>query len=112
MRSRQRRSARDRSERLDADAPLGQRRHRTVRRWGYGFDPNGVASDLRADKEATATGGANTVDTSEDTAGNSAGTGGGAGQTGVNGSSVALPFGLDPATTPVMGSYGQPSPAL
>ena len=51
-----------------------------------------------------------TVDTSEDTAGNSAGTGGGAGQTGVNGSSVALPFGLDPATTPVMGSYGQPSP--
>ncbi len=75
-----------------------------------GFDPNGVASDLRADKEATATGGANTVDTSEDTAGNSAGTGGGAGQTGVNGSSVALPFGLDPATTPVMGSYGQPSP--
>ena len=43
-------------------------------------------------------------------AGNSAGTGGGAGQTGVNGSSVALPFGLDPATTPVMGSYGQPSP--
>lgn len=75
-----------------------------------GFDPNGVASDLRADKEATATGGANTVDTAEDTAGNSAGTGGGAGQTGVNGSSVALPFGLDPATTPVMGSYGQPSP--
>ncbi|MGC0364358.1 arabinosyltransferase C [Rhodococcus sp. 27YEA15] len=75
-----------------------------------GFDPNGVAGDLRADKETVATGGANTVDTDQDTAGNSAGTGGGAGQTGVNGSSVALPFGLNPATTPVMGSYRQPVP--
>ncbi|NMM83334.1 arabinosyltransferase [Rhodococcus sp. SRB_17] len=75
-----------------------------------GFTPNGVASDLSADKEASATGGANTVDTDETATGNSAGTGGGAGQTGVNGSTVALPFGLDPATTPVMGSYGQPAP--
>lgn len=75
-----------------------------------GFDPNGVAGDLSADEEATATGGANTVDSDETTAGNSAGTGGGAGVTGVNGSSVALPFGLDPATTPVMGSYGQAAP--
>ena len=37
----------------------------------------------------------------------SAGTGGGYGPVGVNGSHVALPFGLDPARTPVMGSYGE-----
>lgn len=76
-----------------------------------GFDPNGVADDLRADQEATATGGANTVETDENSAGNSAGTGGGAGQSGINGSTVALPFGLDPDSTPVMGSYGQAGPA-
>ena len=34
-----------------------------------------------------------------------AGTGGGYGPVGVNGSRVFLPFGLDPKTTPVMGSY-------
>jgi hypothetical protein len=34
------------------------------------------------------------------------GTGGGFGPVGVNGSNTALPFGLDPAQTPVMGSYG------
>ncbi len=37
----------------------------------------------------------------------SAGTAGGKGPVGVNGSNVALPFGLDPARTPVMGSYGE-----
>ena len=35
----------------------------------------------------------------------SGGTGGGYGPVGVNGSKVFLPFGLDPKTTPVMGSY-------
>src|SRR5690606_9738342 len=36
------------------------------------------------------------------------GTGGGVTeQAGINGSSVALPFGLDPARTPVLGSYQQ-----
>jgi arabinosyltransferase A len=39
----------------------------------------------------------------------SAGTAGGKGPVGVNGSHVALPFGLDPARTPVMGSYGENS---
>ena len=39
----------------------------------------------------------------------SAGTAGGKGPVGVNGSNVALPFGLDPARTPVMGSYGENS---
>ena len=37
----------------------------------------------------------------------SAGTGGGYGPEGVNGSRVFLPFGLDPARTPVMGSYDE-----
>ncbi|MGV0554598.1 arabinosyltransferase C-terminal domain-containing protein, partial [Mycobacterium kansasii] len=37
----------------------------------------------------------------------SAGTAGGKGPVGVNGSHAALPFGLDPARTPVMGSYGE-----
>jgi arabinosyltransferase A len=39
----------------------------------------------------------------------SAGTAGGKGPVGVNGSHTALPFGLDPARTPVMGSYGENS---
>ncbi|WP_460721664.1 arabinosyltransferase domain-containing protein [Nocardia heshunensis] len=74
-----------------------------------GFTPNGVASDLTADTEETVSGGANSVN---DKSGNKtskttgAGTGGGkSDETGINGSTVALPFGLDPAKTPVMGSY-------
>jgi hypothetical protein len=78
-----------------------------------GFTPNGVAGDLTADEEFKAAGGANTVDTgsNETTGTTSAGTGGGSGDAGVNGSTVALPFGLDPATTPVLGSYGANEPA-
>ncbi|WP_308163019.1 arabinosyltransferase domain-containing protein [Nocardia alni] len=74
-----------------------------------GFTPDGVASDLTADAQETTQGGANSVSgdnqntTSRTTA---AGTGGGSiERPGVNGSTVALPFGLDPARTPVMGSY-------
>lgn len=80
-----------------------------------GFRPDGVASDLSADAESAESGTANLVDsdtasTSTDTA---AGTGGGEGAVGVNGSSVALPYGLDPASTPVLGSYrtGEQTPA-
>ncbi|NLE81954.1 MAG: arabinosyltransferase, partial [Rhodococcus sp.] len=81
-----------------------------------GFDPNGVAADLTADAEkTTTTGGANTVqpddsDSTEDdtTSQTRSGTGGGSADvTGVNGSDVALPFGLDPAGVPVLGSYQQ-----
>lgn len=72
-----------------------------------GFDPNGVASDLTPDENnEVATGTANTVDT--DDAGNqrtSVGTTSGEGATGINGSSVALPYGLDPQRTPVLGTY-------
>lgn len=74
-----------------------------------GFTPNGVAGDLTADAEETVSGGANSVDkdsenkTSKTTG---AGTGGGTtAQAGINGSTVALPFGLDAAKTPVLGSY-------
>lgn len=74
-----------------------------------GFTPNGVADDLTADAEETATGGANSVNqdsSNKTTRTTQAGTGGGTvDQPGINGSKVALPFGLDPARTPVMGSY-------
>ncbi|TCN41605.1 arabinosyltransferase C [Rhodococcus sp. SMB37] len=74
---------------------------------GDGFSPDGVADDLTADDESADAGTANTVDSDNDqTAGGTAGTQGGTGQAGANGSTVALPFGLDPATTPVLGSYG------
>ncbi|MFE3193689.1 arabinosyltransferase domain-containing protein [Nocardia sp. NPDC059240] len=32
-------------------------------------------------------------------------------RTGINGSTIPLPFGLDPATTPILGSYGSPGAA-
>ncbi|KAA0918100.1 arabinosyltransferase domain-containing protein [Dietzia sp. ANT_WB102] len=73
------------------------------------FTPDGVAPDLSADAVVADPGAANTstdpgggpsVNTGE-----SAGTGGGRGAEGVNESTVALPFGLDPATTPVLGSF-------
>ncbi|WP_405179070.1 arabinosyltransferase domain-containing protein [Nocardia sp. NBC_01377] len=74
-----------------------------------GFTPNGVASDLTADAEETVSGGANSIDkdsANKTTNTTGAGTGGGTSErTGINGSTVALPFGLDPARTPVMGSY-------
>lgn len=77
-----------------------------------GFTPNGVPAGLAVDatesSDSSSTGGDETADDSDtSTTGpqaNSAGK-----QLGVNGSSVRLPFGLDPATTPVLGSYGSPS---
>ncbi|MFX0573231.1 arabinosyltransferase domain-containing protein [Nocardia nepalensis] len=74
-----------------------------------GFTPNGVAADLTADAEETVTGGANSVNKdskNKTTNTTGAGTGGGTSlQAGINSSTVALPFGLDPARTPIMGSY-------
>ncbi|MEU8895071.1 arabinosyltransferase domain-containing protein [Nocardia sp. NPDC048505] len=73
-----------------------------------GFTPNGVADDLTADQEETVSGGANSISTDENKTTNTTGAGTGGGtteQTGLNGSTVALPFGLDPARTPVLGSY-------
>lgn len=78
-----------------------------------GFTPNGVATNLTSDEDADTTGTANAVSSPDNTtaATNSAGTAGGRGATGINGSSVALPFGLAPSSTPVLGSFGAAGPA-
>ena len=75
-----------------------------------GFTPNGVGRDLSSDAVVSKPGIVNS-DASPNKPGaaksDSAGTAGGYGPVGVNGSKAALPFGLDPARTPVMGSYGE-----
>ncbi len=75
-----------------------------------GFTPKGVGDDLQSDPVVTKPGVVNS-DASPNKPNasitDSAGTAGGKGPTGVNGSQAALPFGLDPARTPVMGSYGE-----
>lgn len=81
-----------------------------------GFSPNGIPTDLSADAVEVKPGQGNTDQQSVGASfeeGQSSGTGGGVGETGVNGSTAKLPFGLDPATTPVLGSYqpGVQSPA-
>lgn len=74
-----------------------------------GFDPNGVGDDLTPEPTSIRPG---TMHTSGDLStifivtGSNPGTIGGVGPEGVNGSTAALPYGLDPQTTPVMGSYG------
>nr|WP_235026631.1 arabinosyltransferase domain-containing protein [Dietzia lutea] len=78
-----------------------------------GFGPNGVVADLTPDEDKLPAGTANTVDisdTDEQKASGTAGTEGGFGGEGVNGSTVALPFGLNPATTPILGSVGGSGP--
>ncbi|WP_264041205.1 arabinosyltransferase domain-containing protein [Mycolicibacterium hodleri] len=76
-----------------------------------GFTPNGVSDSLLPPEPVTANPGTVNSPGSPDKPnvgiGFSAGTGGGYGPVGVNGSRVFLPFGLDPARTPVMGSYGE-----
>ncbi|MDG3010428.1 arabinosyltransferase [Rhodococcus sp. D2-41] len=77
------------------------------------FTPDGLPGDLTADQQATQPGVVGTGNNSNTTA-NSAGTGGGIStQPGVNGSHMLLPFGLDRATTPVLGSFqtGDQKPA-
>jgi len=75
-----------------------------------GFKPEGVGNDLRSYPVVTKPGVVNS-DASPNkpnaSMSDSAGTAGGKGPVGVNGSHAALPFGLDPARTPVMGSYGE-----
>ncbi len=77
-----------------------------------GFKPEGVGADLRSYPVVTKPGVVNS-DASPNkpnaAMSDSAGTAGGRGPVGVNGSHAALPFGLDPARTPVMGSYGENS---
>ncbi|SON59924.1 putative arabinosyltransferase A [Mycobacterium simulans] len=75
-----------------------------------GFKPEGVGDDLQSDPVVSKPGVVNS-DASPNKPNaaitDSAGTAGGKGPVGVNGSHAALPFGLDPARTPVMGSYGE-----
>ena len=78
-----------------------------------GFKPDGVGEDLKSDPVVSKPGVVNS-DASPNKPNaaitDSAGTAGGPkGPPGVNGSHVPLPFGLDPARTPVMGSYGENS---
>ena len=76
-----------------------------------GFTPNGVSDTLEPAKPVTANPGtvnsAGSPNKPNVGIGYAAGTGGGYGPVGVNGSSVFLPFGLDPTRTPVMGSYNE-----
>ena len=76
-----------------------------------GFTPNGVSDTLEpAEPVAANPGTVNSdgpVDKPNIGVGYAAGTGGGYGAEGVNGSRVFLPFGLDPARTPVMGSFDE-----
>jgi arabinosyltransferase A len=75
-----------------------------------GFKPDGVGDDLRSYPVVTKPGVVNSTGSPNKpnaTMSDSAGTAGGKGKVGVNGSHAALPFGLDPARTPVMGSYGE-----
>ena len=74
-----------------------------------GFTPNGISDTLDPVAPFVANPGTVNSDGSPNKPnvgiGFTGGTGGGYGPVGVNGSKVFLPFGLDPATTPVMGSY-------
>ncbi|OBH49177.1 arabinosyltransferase domain-containing protein [Mycobacterium sp. E2479] len=77
-----------------------------------GFKPDGVGDDLRSYPVVTKPGVVNSTGSPNKpnaTMSDSAGTAGGRGPVGVNGSHAALPFGLDPGRTPVMGSYGENS---
>ncbi|WP_059014251.1 arabinosyltransferase domain-containing protein [Mycobacterium sp. M26] len=74
-----------------------------------GFTPNGISDTLEPAEPFVANPGTVNSDGSPNKPNvgiaYAAGTGGGYGPVGVNGSRVFLPFGLDPKTTPVMGSY-------
>lgn len=83
-----------------------------------GFSPNGIPADVSAEPVDEPPAGGNFIDAIDgaDTGSGSdsdAGTGTG-GTIGVNGSRARLPFGLDPARTPVLGSWrpGAQQPAV
>ena len=71
-----------------------------------GFAPNGLPDSITVDTtESSGTLAQSDTGEREPGDGVDAGTTGGQGAVTVNGSTVALPFGLDPDTTPVLGSY-------
>lgn len=70
------------------------------------FTPNGIPADVRADPVMDRPGDRSFVNDEEKTGSNQAGTEGGTTPApGINGSSAQLPFNLDPARTPVLGSW-------
>ncbi|MGI6797369.1 arabinosyltransferase domain-containing protein [Gordonia sihwensis] len=75
-----------------------------------GFTPDGIPDDLSPDTRSSRAGqmhvGGSTSKPFAIIGGLGAGTTGGVGPKTVNGSTALLPFGLDPKTTPVLGSYG------
>ncbi|MCF8569332.1 arabinosyltransferase domain-containing protein [Gordonia sp. HY002] len=80
-----------------------------------GFSPEGIPADLTPTPSSARAGqmhvGGSVSKPFSIIGGLGAGTTGGTGPRTVNGSTHALPFGLDPATTPVLGSYGFPANA-
>jgi arabinosyltransferase C len=86
------------------DVPVGEALGVTAQ----GFGPNGIPSDLSADEVMSGPGTAtNFADTpeGEDQTGEAGTEGGTTAAAGVNGSRARLPYGLDAASTPVMGSW-------
>jgi len=106
---------------VEADANAGMLQPAPGQKWGaygplggenpIGFTPNGVSEILDPVTPFVANPGTVNSDGSPNKPnvgiGFTGGTGGGFGPVGVNGSRVFLPFGLDPRTTPVMGSYNE-----
>lgn len=72
-----------------------------------GFSPNGIPADIAADPVKEPPGSGNLIDAADKTVTVTETTTetGTAAPPGVNGSSARLPYGLDPATTPVLGSW-------
>ena len=104
---------------VEADTNAGMLQPAPGQQWGQygplggenpiGFTPNGISDNLDPIAPFIANPGTVNSDGSPNKPSFgiafSGGTGGGYGPVGVNGSKVFLPFGLDPKTTPVMGSY-------
>jgi arabinosyltransferase C len=93
--------------------PVGEALGATI---AQGFGPNGIPGDVSADPVMENPGTSNFADTETGTmTANEAGTEGGTtAAAGVNGSRAKLPYNLDPAKTPVMGSWrsGTQQPAV
>ena len=84
-----------------------------------GFGPNNIPTNLSADEvtgggPGTSSNFADSAQGDEDTTNQSGTEGGTTAAVGINGSRARLPFGLDPARTPVMGSWrsGTQQPAV
>lgn len=106
---------------VEADPNAGMLQPVPGQKWGQygplggespiGFTPNGISDTLEPAEPFVANPGTVNSDGSPNKPNvgiaYAAGTGGGYGPIGVNGSRVFLPFGLDPKTTPVMGSYNE-----